>query len=83
MTRPTVRELVLPTALTVTTFLVIAACGDEDEDKKQRSSQVSACADLPSGACARCKDEQGKTTCGPSKDCYATSSGGCTTGNNS
>lgn len=83
MARPTVRELILPTALTVTTFAILAACGGEDDDAKSSSAAVVACAELQSGDCEKCKDDQGKTTCGPAKDCYATSTGGCTPGNNS
>jgi len=83
MARPTVRELILPTALTVSTFLIVAACGGDDDNTSSSSAAVSACADLPGDACQKCKDDNGKTTCGPYKDCYSTSSGGCTTGNNS
>lgn len=77
-----VRELLLPTALTVTTFAIVAACGGDDETKKS-SAAVVACSELPSDGCEKCEDDQGKVTCGPKKDCYATSSGGCTPGNNS
>lgn len=82
MARSTVREFLLPTALTVTTFAIVLACGGDDEPAK-KSAAVAACADVPSNGCEKCKDDQGKTTCGPSKDCYATSSGGCTPGNTS
>jgi hypothetical protein len=84
MSRPIVRELILPAALTVTTFVLVAACGgDDDEDTGKGSSAVVACADLSSGDCAKCKEDDGKVSCGPSKNCFATSSGGCSTGSNS
>jgi hypothetical protein len=68
--------------LTVTTFVIVAACGGEDEPQ-QKSSAVVACSELQSDDCEKCKDDNGKVTCGPKNDCYATSSGGCTPGNNS
>jgi hypothetical protein len=77
------RKLILPAALSVTSFAaasVIVACGGDDEGSGKTSSQVVACADAPSGACEKCKDDQGKVTCGPAKDCYPTNAGTCEPG---
>ena len=67
------RRLILPTALTVTTFAVAAAvvvaCGSDDETKKS-AQPVGACADQPAGDCVLCTDANGKAVCGPVKDCY-------------
>jgi hypothetical protein len=77
------RDLILPTALTVTTFAIVLACGGDDEPKKQSSSALSNCADESLSACVRCKDSSGKAKCGPSGDCYADTSGNCHTGSSS
>lgn len=82
MARAIVRDLILPTALTVTTFVVVAACGGDDDETQKTSGAVVACAELPSNACQKCKDDNGKATCGPNQDCYSTTTGGCTAGNN-
>ena len=78
------RKLILPTALTVTTFaaigIVVSACGGDDDDSKESSQAVVACSELPSGACELCKDDQGKTTCGPYNDCYKDIDNKCHTG---
>ncbi|MFO0566369.1 MAG: hypothetical protein U0263_11940 [Polyangiaceae bacterium] len=78
----TVRDFILPTALTVTTFVVVAACGGDDDDSGKQSAAVVACSEAPTD-CQKCKDDQGKVKCGPGKDCYSTASGGCEPGNNS
>ena len=83
MARPIVRELLLPTALSVTTFAVVLAGGGDDDETQKNTSAVVAGSELASGDCEPCKDDQGKTTCGPTKDCYKTSSGGCKTGGSS
>ena len=68
------RRLILPTALTVTTFAVAAAvvvaCGSDDESTKKSPQPVGACAELPSSDCVLCTDADGKAKCGPVKDCY-------------
>jgi hypothetical protein len=81
------RQLILPAALTVTTFAVaaaIAACGGDDDSSKKSSnvSGLALCADLPSDACELCNDN-GKKTCGPYKDCYIDPSDECHTGGGS
>jgi hypothetical protein len=67
------RRLILPTALTVTTFAVAAAvvvaCGGDDETKKV-AQPVGPCADQEPNACVLCTDADGKAKCGPVKDCY-------------
>jgi hypothetical protein len=63
------RHLILPAALSVTTFAVVMACGSDDEPKKQ-SSALTPCDDAPAGSCQRCLDADGKPTCGPATDCY-------------
>lgn len=80
------RQLVLPAALTVTTFAavgVVVSCGGDDDSSGKSSQAVAACADKPSDACEKCKDDKGKVTCGPKQDCYPTASGGCQDGNSS
>jgi hypothetical protein len=82
------RQLILPAALTVTTFAVgavIAACGGGDDDSSKKSSNVNGlalCSDLPSDACELCNDN-GKRTCGPYKDCYIDPSDECHKGGSS
>jgi hypothetical protein len=76
------RQLVLPTALTVTSFAVVLACGGEDEPEKKTTSAVVACSEAPT-SCQKCKDDTGKVICGPSQDCYADTSGGCAPGGSS
>jgi hypothetical protein len=77
-----VRRLILPTALTVTTFGVVLACGSDDEPKKS-SAALTPCADKPSGSCQRCTDPNGKATCGPSSDCYLGTDDACHPGGSS
>lgn len=75
------RQLILPAALTVTTFAVAGAvmsCGGGDTSKKQQA--VSACKDLPSDACEKCKDPQGDVICGPSSNCYDAAGNTCVYG---
>jgi hypothetical protein len=83
MARTILRDLVLPSALTVTTFAIVMACGGDDDETGKSSGAVVACAELQSGDCKKCEDDQGKAKCGPSKSCYATANGGCTTGGSS
>jgi hypothetical protein len=76
------RHLILPAALTVTSFVVVMACGSEDEPKQQ-SSALTPCADHPGGSCQRCTDDNGKATCGPANDCYLGVDDKCYPGGNS
>ena len=76
------RNLLLPAALSVTSFSVVMACGGEDEPKKQ-SAALTPCADHPSGSCVRCTDDNGKATCGPANDCYYGADDKCYPGSNS
>ena len=80
------RKLLLPAALTVTTFAavgVVVACGGDDDDTGSSSQNVGACAEAPAGACELCKDDNGKVTCGPAKDCYIDVNKECHYGSNS
>ncbi|HMR76495.1 MAG TPA: hypothetical protein PKD61_15340 [Polyangiaceae bacterium] len=76
------RLLILPAALSVTSFGVVLACGSEDDESTQ-SVALEACADKPSGSCQRCEDPNGKATCGPSKDCFLEAGGKCSPGGSS
>lgn len=78
-----VRHLVLPAALTVTTFAVVMACGGDDDDKKSTSQAVGPCADAPPSACQKCEDDTGKVKCGPSTDCFSGTDGYCHPGGSS
>jgi hypothetical protein len=81
----TARHLILPAALTVTTFAVVgvvAACGGDD-DTNQKKEASTKCADLPGGSCELCLDDNGKTTCGPTQDCYIDSDHNCQPGGSS
>ncbi len=75
------RRLILPAALTVTTFVVagaVASCSGGDTQKK--SSAVAACKDVPSDACQKCKDNTGNVICGPSSNCYDAAGDTCVYG---
>lgn len=75
------RRLILPAALTVTTFAVAGAvmsCGSDSAP--QKTSTKTACKDLPSSACEKCKDNQGNVVCGPSTDCYNAAGDTCVYG---
>jgi len=75
------RQLILPAALTVTTFAVAGAvmsCGGGSSPTPQ--STAKACKDLPSDACDKCKDSQGDVVCGPSSNCYDAAGGTCVYG---
>ncbi len=77
------RQLILPAALSVTSFGVVLACGGEDEEPAQAAAALEACADKPSGSCQRCEDANGKATCGPSKDCFLETGNKCSPGSSS
>lgn len=77
------RQLILPTALTVSTFAVVLACGGDDEDTKKSSQSAGKCADLPGGSCQKCEDDTGKVTCGPAQDCFSGTDGYCHPGGSS
>ena len=80
------RKLILPAALTVTTFAtvgIVMACGGDDENTKKKAEASVKCTDEPAGACELCLDGTGKTTCGPSKDCYIDVNNECHAGGSS
>ena len=74
------RQLILPAALSVTSFGVVLACGGEDEEPSQSTAALENCADKPSSSCQRCKDANGKATCGPSKNCFSDVDNKCSPG---
>jgi hypothetical protein len=77
------RQFLLPAALSVTSFGVVLACGGEDDEPTQSTAALEECADKPAASCQRCKDTDGKATCGPAKDCYAEVGNKCSPGGTS
>lgn len=75
------KQLIMPTALTVSTFVVVLACGSEDEDTKKSPPAAGKCAEL--SGCQLCEDDTGKVTCGPAQDCYKGTDGYCHPGGSS
>lgn len=75
------RHLILPTALTVSTFAVVLACGGDDEETSKTPQSAGKCADL--SGCQLCEDDTGKVTCGPSSDCFKGTDGYCHPGGSS
>lgn len=67
MSWPGIRRLILPTALSVTSFGVTLACGSDDDSKQQPLVQ---CSEVTSTTCQKCLTPDGGLACEPSTTCF-------------
>lgn len=62
------RHLVLPAALVVSSFALVTACSDDEEESQ---AGLPACVDVSSsGDCQKCTDGDGDVDCAGTLECF-------------